>query len=303
MIRMKKEIIVNDLEESIRIDQYLAKIEDLDFTRAKLQRLISNDLILVNGKKIKNSYKVVNGDVISITDEERVSDIKPEKMDIDIVYEDDDLLVVNKESGVVVHPAPGNYSHTLVNGLLYNRELSTINGSFRPGVVHRIDKDTSGLLLIAKNDRAHAFLADQLKNKTITRKYIALVSGVINHDTGQIDAPIGRDEKDRKKMCVTSNNSKEAITNFKVLDRYKNATLIECILKTGRTHQIRVHMKYINHPVVNDPVYGNKKSTSFGQMLHAETIGFIHPTTKKYMEFSVKPPKEFEEILEKYKNE
>ena len=156
---MQKKIIVNDLEESIRIDQYLAKIEDLDFTRAKLQRLISNDLILVNGKKIKNSYKVVNGDVISITDEERVSDIKPEKMDIDIVYEDDDLLVVNKESGVVVHPAPGNYSHTLVNGLLYNRELSTINGSFRPGVVHRIDKDTSGLIIIAKNDLSHINLS------------------------------------------------------------------------------------------------------------------------------------------------
>lgn len=295
------EVLIDDTD-NIRIDQYLSNIDDLDFTRAKIQKLITRGLILVNNKKVKSSYKVNNSDIISITDDIELSDIKEEKMDIDIVYEDDDVIVVNKKSGVVVHPAPGNYSGTLVNGLLYhNKELSSLNGNFRPGIVHRIDKDTSGLLLIAKNDKSHAILAEELKNKTITRKYIALVEGIINHDTGRIDAPIGRDTKDRKKMCVTSTNSKEAITDFKVLERYKDSSLIECILKTGRTHQIRVHMKYINHPIVNDPVYGTKKATSFGQMLHAKTIGFVHPTTKKYMEFNSDVPKEFEEILKNRK--
>ncbi len=295
------EIKVNNINENIRIDQYLSKIDDLDFTRAKVQKLIDRKLISVNGKNIKNSYKVQNNDDIVIIDEEEQINLKAEKMDIDIVYEDDDLIVVNKKSGVVVHPAPGNYTNTLVNGLLYNKELSSVNGYFRPGIVHRIDKDTSGLLLVAKNDKSHAFLAEQLKEKKITRKYVALVSGVINHDTGTIDAPIGRDPKDRKKMCVTNINGKDAITNFKVLERYKDSTLIECILKTGRTHQIRVHMKYINHTVINDPVYGNKKATSFGQMLHAKTIGFIHPTTKEYMEFNSDVPEEFKKILDEYK--
>lgn len=290
-------------ENDIRIDSFLVK--NTEFTRAKIQKMIVNNKILVNGKKIKNSYKVVKGDIITLEDYEEKLDLNPEKMDLDIKYEDDDLIVINKPSGITVHPAPGNYSNTLVNGLLYySKNLSNINGEFRPGIVHRIDKDTSGLLLIAKTDEAYNSLATQLKNKTINRVYIALVSGVINHETGTIDAPIGRDKKDRKKMSVTEINSKDAITHFKVIERYKNATLIECRLETGRTHQIRVHMKYINHPVINDPVYGHKKTiNSFGQMLHAKTIGFNHPKTKKYMEFSVEPPKEFSNILEKYKNE
>ena len=226
-------------------------------------------------------------------------------MDLNIVYEDDDVMVVDKPSGIVVHPGNGNTSNTLVNGLMYYSEsLSKLNGDFRPGIVHRIDKDTSGLLLIAKTDKAHISLSTQLKNKTINRIYIALVKGVINHDTGEIDAPIGRDKNDRKKMCVTSTNSKKAVTHFKVLERYKNASLIECKLDTGRTHQIRVHMKYINHPVVNDPIYNNSKNLyNFGQMLHEKTIGFIHPTINKYMEFTSNPPKEFYDILKEYKEE
>ena len=291
-------------EESKRIDSYLSSL-DLDLTRAKIQKMIDNGNILVNNKKIKNSYKVQEGDVISISPLVEEVDILPEKMDLDIVFENDNVIVVNKPSGVVVHPSVGNTKHTLVNGLMhYSKELSKVNGEFRPGIVHRIDKDTSGLLLIAKNDKAHNSLAKQLKDKTVTRRYIALVNGVINHDTGTIDAPIGRDSKDRKKMAVTSDNSKDAVTHFKVLERYKNATLLELKLETGRTHQIRVHMKYINHPVVNDPVYGQRKViNNFGQMLHAKTIGFNDPTTNEYLEFSVDAPKEFYEILEKYKNE
>lgn len=292
-----------DSNESLRLDKYL--IDKLNVSRNKLQEMISNNLVLVNGKKQKNSYRLKENDVILVTGYLTYeTDIKPEKMDLDIVYEDDYLMVINKPSGLVVHPAAGHYSNTLVNGLLaHTNNLSNNNGNLRPGIVHRIDKDTSGLLIVAKTDKAHYELAKQLKDKTLSRKYIALVSGRINHDTGEIDAPIGRDPLDRKKMCVTDINSKEAITYFKVLERYKNATLIECKLNTGRTHQIRVHMKYINYPIVNDPVYNNKKSTSFGQMLHAKEISFIHPITKKKMTFSCDVPKEFMEILEKYKNE
>lgn len=301
---MSQKIVVSDLDKEIRIDKYLSELETLELTRAKVQKLIDNNLILVNNKKIKNSYKVQNGDIIEIGVLEETSEIIPEEMDLDIVYEDDDVIVVNKKSGVVVHPALGNYTGTLVNGLLYHsKNLSKINGEFRPGIVHRIDKDTSGLILIAKNDKTHLSLAEQLKNKTTTRKYIALVEGVINHDTGTIDAPIGRDANDRKKMNVTSLNSKNAVTHFKVLERYKNATLIECKLETGRTHQIRVHMRYIGHPVINDPIYNKKKATTFGQMLHAKTIGFIHPTTNEYLEFNCEVPSEFLEILKKYKEE
>ena len=295
---------VSEIEESIRIDKYLTEYDEIDFTRNKIQKLIDDDKILVNGKNIKSSYKVVNGDEIEITDEIQSTDIVPEKMDIDIVYEDDDVIVINKKSGVVVHPAPGNYSGTLVNGLMYlSKNLSTINGEFRPGIVHRIDKDTSGLLIVAKNDNAHAILAEELKEKKVKRKYIALVEGIINHDTGTIDAPIGRDSTDRKKMSVTSTNSKDAVTHFKVLERYKRATLIECELETGRTHQIRVHMKYINHPVVNDPVYGKNVHGDFGQLLHAWQIGFVHPITKEYLEFNREVPEEFNKILETYKEE
>lgn len=300
---MNEKTLIVDNDKEIRIDQYLSSIEELELTRAKIQKMISCGFILVNDKKIKNSYKVSNNDKVLIKEYHEDTSIKKEKMPLDIVYEDDDVIVVNKKSGVVVHPSIGNTSGTLVNGLMYyGKNLSKVNGEFRPGIVHRIDKDTSGLLLVAKNDRAHAVLAEQLKNKTVNRKYVALVSGVINHDTGTIDAPIGRDKNDRKKMAVTSENSKDAVTHFRVLERYKNATLIECKLETGRTHQIRVHMKYIGHPVINDPVYGHKKNiNNFGQLLHAKTIGFIHPTTGEYMEFDSDLPDEFINILNKFK--
>ena len=300
---MNEKTLIVDTDKEIRIDQYLSSIEELELTRAKIQKMISSGFILVNDKKIKNSYKVSNNDKVLIKEYHEDTSIKKEKIPLDIVYEDDDVIVVNKKSGVVVHPSIGNTSGTLVNGLMYyGKNLSKVNGEFRPGIVHRIDKDTSGLLLVAKNDRAHAVLAEQLKNKTVNRKYVALVSGVINHDTGTIDAPIGRDKNDRKKMAVTSENSKDAVTHFRVLERYKNATLIECKLETGRTHQIRVHMKYIGHPVINDPVYGHKKNiNNFGQLLHAKTIGFIHPTTGEYMEFDSDLPDEFIDILNKYK--
>lgn len=304
MMEEKIRIEVENLEKNKRIDKYLSSKLDDSFSRAKIQKLIDEELILVNDKVIKSSYKVSNGDVILITDKEEDMSVKPEKMDIDIVYEDDDVMVINKKSGVVVHPAPGNYSGTLVNGLMYlSKDLSHVNGEFRPGIVHRIDKDTSGLLIVAKNDKAHRILAEELKEKKIKRKYIALVSGVINHDIGEIDAPIGRDPSDRKKMCVTSTNSKDAITHFRVLERYKNASLIECELETGRTHQIRVHMKYINHPVINDPVYGKNNHGEFGQLLHAKEITFTHPTTKEVMSFSCEVPEEFNKILEEYKEE
>ena len=304
MMEEKIKVEVENLEKSERIDKYLSSKLDDNFSRAKIQKLIDEELILVNDKIIKSSYKVSNGDVILITDKEEDMSVKPEKMDIDIVYEDDDVMVINKKSGVVVHPAPGNYSGTLVNGLMYlSKDLSHVNGEFRPGIVHRIDKDTSGLLIVAKNDKAHRILAEELKEKKIKRKYIALVSGVINHDVGEIDAPIGRDPSDRKKMCVTSTNSKDAITHFRVLERYKNASLIECELETGRTHQIRVHMKYIDHPVINDPVYGKSNHGEFGQLLHAKEITFTHPTTKEIMTFSCEVPEEFNKILEEYKEE
>ena len=287
----------------IRIDKYL--IGNTEFTRSKIQRLIDEGNILVNDKNVKSSYLVKENDVITINDSEVVCDILPEDIPLDIIYEDDYLLVVNKPSGMVVHPASGNYSGTLVNALMHHcNNLSSVNGSIRPGIVHRIDADTSGLLLVAKNDMVHNDLAEQIKKKTVVRKYLCLVHGVINEDTATIDAPIGRDIHDRKKMAVTADNSKNAVTNIRVLERYKDATLIECVLDTGRTHQIRVHMSYINHPVVNDPVYGYKKldDAEFGQMLHAKEIGFVHPITHEFMDFTIDPPKKFNEILEKYKH-
>lgn len=299
---MKYEI--KDEKDFVRLDKYL--MNKTDISRSKIQEMIKQELVLLNGKKTKNSYVLKLNDVIEITGElKEETDAKPEKMDLDIVYEDDDLMVINKPSGLVVHPAAGHFSGTLVNGLLaHTNNLSTNNGDIRPGIVHRIDKDTSGLLVVAKNDKTHEALSKQLKDKTLSRIYVALVQGRINHDTGTIDAPIGRDINDRKKMCVTDQNSKEAITHFKVIERYKNATLIECKLETGRTHQIRVHMSYIKHPIINDPVYGSRKKVNdFGQMLHAKEIGFIHPRTKKYMTFKCDTPKEFNEIVSKYKNE
>lgn len=288
---------------NIRIDKYL--ITELNISRNKIQKLIDNNQILVNNKKVKANYILKENDIINVLDitEEKI-DIKPENIPLDIVYEDDYLLVVNKPSGMVVHPAIGNYNNTLVNALMYHcNKLSNVNGKIRPGIVHRIDADTSGLLLVAKNDAVHNDLAKQISEKTVKREYIALVHGIIKEDSATIDAPIGRDPTNRKKLTVTIENSKDAITHLYVLERLNNATLIKCVLETGRTHQIRVHMKYINHPIVNDPTYGLKKqeNPNFNQMLHAKTIGFVHPITKEYLEFTVKEPKEFTEIVDLYR--
>ena len=298
---MEIKIIDND---GIRLDKYL--MEKLDVSRSKIQKLIDNENILVNGNVSKASYVVKIDDIIEVLSmEDEVIDIEAENIPLDIVYEDDYLLVVNKSSGMVVHPGNGNYNHTLVNALMYHcNQLSSVNGDIRPGIVHRIDADTSGLLLVAKNDMVHNDLAKQISEKSVVRKYVCLVHGVINEDTATIDAPIGRDKNNRKKMCVTGDNSKDAVTNIRILERYSNSTLIECSLETGRTHQIRVHMAYINHPVVNDPVYGYNKMDDkyFGQMLHAKEIGFVHPVTHEFMDFAVDPPVKFWEILEIYKN-
>jgi 23S rRNA pseudouridine1911/1915/1917 synthase len=297
-----KELIVNSDNHLKRLDIYLTN--ELNESRNFILKNIKNENILVNNKKVKGGYLIKEGDIISIKDMSVDTTVKPEDIDIEILYEDDDIIVVNKKSGMVVHPGNGNHSGTLVNALMYHTdELSDEGGSERCGIVHRIDKDTSGVLLIAKTNKAHTILSDDFKNKRIKRKYIALVHGIIDNNKGKIDAPIGRDKLDRKKMCVTDSNSKKAVTNFTVIDRFKSTTLLELILETGRTHQIRVHMEYIGHPVVNDPVYSNRKCyNDYGQMLHAAYLGFNHPITKKFMEFSVEPEKEVNEILEYYKN-
>ena len=285
-------------EINLRIDSYLSN--ELDYSRSKIVKMLKDGVILVNGKRIKPSYILKKDDVLTIGEyvEEEMS-IEPEDIPLDIVYEDDDVIVINKSNGMVVHPAVGNNKGTLVNALLYySKNLSDINGDFRPGIVHRIDAYTTGLLLVAKNNKAHEILSDELSRKEVSRKYIALVWGVINEDTATIDAPIGRDINDRKKMAVTSINSKDAKTHLKVLERYKEATLVELTLETGRTHQIRVHMNYIGHPIVNDPVYGKRKLIDdSGQCLHAFKIGFTHPTTKKHMEFTTDLPECFTNIL------
>ena len=294
-----EEIIVD--EDSKRLDSYLAS--KIDVSRSKITKMIKDGNILLNDSKCKASDSINVGDRISyeIIDEECL--VEPENIPLDIVYEDDDVMVVNKPNGMVVHPAVGNKSGTLVNALMYHsKNLSSINGEFRPGIVHRIDAYTTGLLMVAKSDYAHEFLQKQLQDKTTTRKYVALVWGVIPNDTGVIDAPIMRDKSDRKKMAVGSTNSKDAITHFKVLERFKDATLIELKLETGRTHQIRVHLSYIGYPVVNDPVYGRRKLIDdTGQCLHAKTLGFIHPTTKKYMEFDSELPECFTNILNRFR--
>jgi 23S rRNA pseudouridine1911/1915/1917 synthase len=289
---------VSELEQGTRIDVFL--MDKMNISRSKVQKIIKNNGVFINDINVKNSYNVKKDDVITVEYIEEDIDIKPEKMDLDIVYEDDDVIIINKGNNVVVHPAAGNYSGTLVNGLMYySNSLSSKNGKFRPGIVHRIDACTTGLLMVAKNDYAHEVLSKQLENKTVHRIYVALVWGVINNDTGTIDAPIGRDPKDRKKMSVVENNSKEAITHFKVLKRFSDATLIELKLETGRTHQIRVHMKYIGFPIVNDSVYGRRKVIDdTGQCLHAKELGFIHPKTGKYMEFTSELPSCFTNILD-----
>lgn len=279
-----------------RIDKYLA--EELGISRSTVKKMIDEGFVLVNGKKVKASLILSEADELFVKDGFiKEASFEAEDIPINIVYEDDDLLVINKKSGMVVHPGNGNTSGTLVNALMhYTKNLSN-KEAFRPGIVHRIDKDTSGLMLVAKNDKAHDILAEGFKNKTIKREYIALVCGVIGEDSGVIDAPIGRDAKDRKKMCVTSENSKKAVTHFKVLKRYEYYTLLRLILDTGRTHQIRVHMKYIGHPVYNDPVYG-KAYNDFGQFLHSASIDFEQPTTHEHLHFECDVPKEFQDFLD-----
>lgn len=279
-----------------RIDKYLA--EELDISRSTVKKMIDEGFVLVNGKEVKASLILSEADELFVKDGFiKEASFEAEDIPINIVYEDDDLLVINKKSGMVVHPGNGNTSGTLVNALMhYTKNLSN-KEAFRPGIVHRIDKDTSGLMLVAKNDKVHDILAEGFKNKTIKREYIALVCGVIGEDSGVIDAPIGRDAKDRKKMCVTSENSKKAVTHFKVLKRYEDYTLLRLILDTGRTHQIRVHMKYIGHPVYNDPVYG-KAYNDFGQFLHSASIDFEQPTTHEHLHFECDLPKEFQDFLD-----
>lgn len=279
-----------------RIDKYLA--EELGISRSTVKKMIDEGFVLVNGKEVKASLILSDADELFVKDGFiKEASFEAEDIPINIVYEDDDLLVINKKSGMVVHPGNGNTSGTLVNALMhYTKNLSN-KEAFRPGIVHRIDKDTSGLMLVAKNDKAHDILAEGFKNKTIKREYIALVCGVIEEDTGVIDAPIGRDAKDRKKMCVTSENSKKAVTHFKVLKRYEHYTLLRLILDTGRTHQIRVHMKYIGHPVYNDPVYG-KAYNDFGQFLHSASIDFEQPTTHEHLHFECDVPKKFQDFLD-----
>ena len=285
-------------QENIRIDKFLSK--KLDYSRSIIIKMLEKGAILVNGKIVKPSFLVHYEDSIEVVKEyEKESTLKPNEMSLDIVYEDNDIMVINKPAGVVVHPGSGNHENTLANGLLYYTEnLSDINGDARPGIVHRLDKDTSGLMLVAKSNKAHEILAEDFKVHAVKREYVALLNGVIMHSNGKIDAPIGRDPKNRKKFMVTSVNSKEAITYLKVLKRYKKHTLVSLNLETGRTHQIRVHMKYIGYPVFNDPVYNHQVIPNVGQFLHSKTITFIHPITKKEMFFSSSLPKYFLEYLQ-----
>ncbi len=294
------ELEISAADNGTRLDSYLA--EQLEgISRSYLQKLIGDQLILVNQKAVKANYKIKTGDQLLVQIPEAAPiDIQPEPMDLDIVYEDSDLLIVNKPVGLVVHPAHGHYSGTLVNGLLAHcTDLSGINGKMRPGIVHRIDKDTSGLLMIAKNDLAHQHLAEQLKEHSIKRAYYALVQGVISEPAGLVDAPIGRHEVDRKKMAVTFKNSKEARTHYYVKERFARTTFIECRLETGRTHQIRVHMAYLGHPLVGDPLYGTRKNNlDFpGQALHAYALGFVHPRTGEELYFEAPLPEHFQTVL------
>lgn len=294
------EVKVEDVHQFERLDKVLTS-HNQDWSRTQVQQWIKNGDVTVNNQPSKVNYKVKLNDQIVLTIPElEESNVEAEEMDLDIYYEDEDILVVNKPRGMVVHPAPGHTSGTLVNGLMAHcKDLSGINGVMRPGIVHRIDKDTSGLLMVAKNDMAHESLVNQLVAKTVTRRYRALVHGIIPHDHGTIDAPIGRDKIDRQSMTVTEENSRDAVTHFNVLERFREFTYVECQLETGRTHQIRVHMKYIGHPLAGDPKYGPRKTLPIdGQALHAGVLGFEHPRTGKYVEFEAPLPKEFEEMLD-----
>lgn len=295
-------VLAEDANE--RLDKVVAKYEEI--TRSYVQNLLSENAVLVNGKPAKANLKVKENDFIELDYDDGIElETQPQDLNLDIRFEDHDVVVVNKPKGMIVHPTAGSQRDTLVNGLLYHcKDLSGINGVLRPGIVHRIDKDTTGLLIVAKNDKAHLSLAEQLKDKTVSRLYYALVHGVIEHDYGTIDAPIGRDPKDRQKMCVTSLNSKNAVTHFKVVERFKEYTLVECKLETGRTHQIRVHMQYIKHPVMGDPKYSYRKTRDCnGQMLHAHQLTFVHPSTNEKVVVDAPLPKQFEDILEELRQE
>lgn len=294
-------IIVEEDQQPLRIDSYLA--DKLSISRSKVQKLIKEDKVQVNGKNINANYLVKANDEIAINDDLNYEiTIEPENIPLDVIYEDNDLMVINKESGMVVHPAPGHYTKTLVNALLYRFNISKTS-NMRPGIVHRLDKDTSGLMLVAKNEETHEKLASMIANKEVERHYLAITEGVIKSDTGTIDAPIGRDPNNRQKMQVTDVNAKNAITHFKVLERFKKNTLIECILETGRTHQIRVHLAYIGYPIVNDPTYSKGKCSEFGQMLHSTSIKFKHPRTNEELYFKVEPPQEFKDKLKELEEE
>lgn len=292
------QVTVAEEQKNERIDKFVAGINN-EWSRTQVQQWIKDDVVTVNGKAVKGNYKVRENNEITVTiPEPEELDIQPEDMNLEIYYEDADVLVVNKPRGMVVHPAPGHTSGTLVNGLMHHcTDLSGINGVMRPGIVHRIDKDTSGLLMVAKNDMAHESLVNQLVAKTVTRRYKAIVHGVIPHDKGTIDAPIARDKKERQSMTVDE-NGKHAVTHFQVLERFKDFTLVECRLETGRTHQIRVHMKYIGYPLAGDPKYGPKKTLDMnGQALHAGILGFDHPRTGEYIQFEAPIPEVFEDAL------
>lgn len=303
-----KELLIDVTQdfEGERIDKYLSRLVT-DSSRSAIQKLIESGSVKVNGSQVSKNYKVsADDEILMLQGELKTLDAEPENIPLDIVYEDSDLLVVNKPRGMVVHPAPGNYSGTLVNALLYlcKDSLSGINGVLRPGIVHRIDKDTSGLLIVAKNDKAHIGLAEQIKEHSFTREYNAVVCGHLKEYEGTVCAPIGRNPKDRKKMCVTENNSKNAVTHYKVINEYEGYSHISLRLETGRTHQIRVHMAYIGHPVAGDFVYGNDKKSAYlnGQCLHAIKIGFVHPITNEYLEFNSELPDYFKEFLNRLKS-
>ncbi len=299
---MKQELFPEIADSGLRIDKYLSTVNE-QLSRSYIQKLLKNGLVLVDGKPVKASYQVEEGDVISLDIPQAVEpEIEPEDMDLDILYEDQDVILVNKPKGMVVHPAAGHYSHTLVNGLMYHckDQLSGINGIMRPGIVHRIDMDTTGVIIACKNDMAHNSIAAQLKEHSITRRYQAIVHGVLKDDTGTIEGPIGRHPTDRKKMSINYNNGKSAVTHYKVLKRFRQYTHVECRLETGRTHQIRVHMANIGHPLLGDLVYGPGKSPIpglQGQTLHAGILGFIHPRSREYMEFTAPLPEYFTKLL------
>lgn len=289
---------IDENQEHQRLDKAVALF--LDVSRKRVKDLMDDNHIFVNGKSAKASYTTVLNDRITIEiPEDENTEVLPENIPLDIVYEDSDLIVINKPKGMVVHPAPGHYSGTLVNALLYHcKDLSGINGVNRPGIVHRIDKDTSGLLVVCKNDKAHKAISEQLANKTCHRQYVCIVHHPFSHEYGTIHAPIGRSEKDRKKMEVTSKNSKDAITHFTVLKNFREYAYVQCQLETGRTHQIRVHMQYIGHPIAGDPTYGYRKTLETnGQLLHANKLEFIHPTSNEKMTFEIGLEKEFEQVL------